>query len=211
MIMRRALAVLALLMQSACQSATSLPEAPAATPAVSAAPLAHCPESAVSRCVAVIAVGQAGSPLAAAAAVTARDLLHSGQFLLLDTRALPQPPDWTQPIHYADWKALGVDYLILQGPADSVPGVQTVGAQGATLHVRLADVRQEKIILIDNLSVPPAGATLPAHQASDHILQQLTGVRGLFATDIAYVAVTQAGRASSGLVSGWPPHRLWRL
>jgi TolB protein len=192
--MHRAFTVVILLTLSACQSAA--PIQAAATTASAAAPLSHCPEPAQSRCIAVVAVGQPGSPFADAPAITTRDLMHSGQFSLLDARSYPKP-DWTQPIRYDDWKALGVDYVVLQGPADSAGGLQTVGTGGGALHLRVADVQQEKIVLITNLPIAQAGVALAAHQASDLILQQLTGVRGIAATEIAYVAVNQAGRASS--------------
>jgi len=193
--MRRALIIVILLALGACRSAATLQAMPAA-PAASA-PAVRCASAGASRCIAVVAVGKPDSPLAVAGAISGRDLLRAGRFVLLDARSFPQQPDWTQPIRYADWQALGVDYLVLEGPADSAPGLQTVGAQASSLHLRLADVRQQKIILIDNLPVPQAGVPRAAHQASDLILQQLTGVRGLAATTIAYVAVTQAGRASS--------------
>jgi TolB protein len=194
--MRKALAVLLLPALSACQSGAPLQAGPATVPAASAAG-ASCPESAAGRCIAIVAVGRPDSPANAAPPVTARDLQHAGQFTLLDAQSSAKAPDWTQPIRYAEWKARGVDYLVLEGPADSVAGLQTIGATGETLHLRLADVRQEKIVVLDNLPITLSGAARAAHQASDLVLQQLTGTRGLFATDIAYIAVTQGGRASS--------------
>jgi TolB protein len=178
---------------AACQSAP-LPTAAEPIP-TGAGAAAHC--SAASRCIAVVTVGKPDSPLAEARAVTERDLQHSGQLQLIDTRSLPQKPDWIQPIHYADWKALGIDYLVLEGPADSAAGLQTVGAGAGALHLRLADVQQEKIVFIDTLPLAQGGVTRAAHQSSDLILQQLTGVRGVAATQIAYIAVSQAGHDPS--------------
>jgi len=182
-----------LLALSACQAASPVPAAPQTAP-IASAPVAHCPAAADTHCIAVVFVGKADSPMADARAVTEHDLLHGAPLVALDTQSFPEKPSWTQALHYADWKALGVDYVILQGPADVAPGLQTVGAESTTLHLRLADVRQEKITWLGNLPIPQSGVTLAAHQSSDLIIQQLTGVRGVAATSIAYVAVAQPGR-----------------
>lgn len=196
--MRRALtAFILLLALSACQAQSPIPAVPQAAP-VASAPVPRCPATTGVHCIAVVAVGKADSPLAEARAITERDLLHGGAFMALDAQAFPEKPDWTQPIHYADWKNLGIDYVILQGAADSAPGLQTVGAAASTVHLRIADIRQEKISWVGNLPMPQSGSVpLAAHQSSDLILQQLTGVRGVAATSIAYVAVVQAGRNST--------------
>lgn len=195
--MRRALHGSTLLLAlSACQAQAPLPAVTAAAPSAGA-PVAHCPSATDAHCIAVVAVGKADSPLAAARGVTEHDLLGGAALVALDTQSFPEQPDWTQALHYDAWKALGVDYVILQGPADSAPGLQAVGGATDILHLRVADVRQQKIIYLGNLPVPQSGVTLAAHQSSDTILQQLTGVRGVAASAIAYVSVHQAGRASS--------------
>ncbi|WP_051749214.1 DPP IV N-terminal domain-containing protein [Nevskia soli] len=198
--MRRVPTGFVLLALSACQASPQQPETPPS--ATASVPVARCQASSGGHCIAVVAVGKPDSPLADARAVTERDLLHSGPYTALDAQSFPEKPDWTQPLHYAQWKALGVDYVILQGPADSAPGLQTVGtspgANPSALHLRIADIRQEKITWLTNLPLPPGGnVTLAGHQSSDLILQQLTGIRGVAATSIAYVAVAQPGRNAS--------------
>ena len=183
-----------LLALSACQAASPVPSAPQTAP-VASAPVAHCAAAAETHCIAVVYVGKADSPLAAARVTTEHDLLNGAPLVALDAHSFPEVPSWTQALNYADWKALGVDYVILQGPADIAPGLQTVGTEARTLHIRLADVQQQKIIWLSNLPLPQSGdVALAAHQSSDLILQQLIGVRGVAATSVAYIAVAQPGR-----------------
>ena len=194
--MRRALTGFVLLLAlSACQAQSPIPAAPQTAP-VASAPVANCPSAAQTHCIAVVAVGKPDSPQFAARAIIEQDLLRAAPLVALDVPSYPEKPGWTQALNYADWKALGVDYVILEGPADIAPGLQTVGSPSGDMHLRLADVRQEKIIWLSNLPIPPSGIPLAAHQASDLIQQQLTGVRGVAASAIAYVSVSQAGRAS---------------
>jgi TolB protein len=65
------------------------------------------------------------------------------------------------------------------------------------VEYELYDVFKQEGILVGRESGPVADLRMLAHRASDKVYQQLTGIRGAFATRILYVAVTQLVGADS--------------
>jgi TolB protein len=192
---RYILPVLLLLVAVAgCRTEPTPPGQVAGTPAGGFA--ARCPQSGDNRCVAVVAVGN-DAVLGQARSAAERDLLRAGAFNALDPRAFPQTLTTPDSIADTQWRALGVDLVLL------------LSRGGDTLHLAVMDLRQQRMTLSRDLPLGMAGGmadgTLAGHQSSDLALQALTGVRGVAATAIAYVAVEQKGRASTyRLVLGSP-------
>ena len=179
------MATLVLLGLCGCRTepaAASMP--PAATAAQQQGPMpCHAPNG--GRCVAVLAVNSAAGPLAADARLRIeRDLVHGGGFAALAEASFPEHPGWEQKIGFDAWRALGVDTLVLVGPADPA---------AAALRVVAVDTHSETILLANDASLPPAPNHSPADHAADLIVQRVTGVRGLASTAIAYISVAMAG------------------
>ena len=106
------------------------------------------------------------------------DLVRSGVFKLVDTGNTPIPE--SARVDLPDWKNKGADAVVV--------GSVTRLADGRfDVRFRLYDaVKQQQI---DGLSYVSSVAELRlnSHRIADRIYEKLTGVRGVFATRIAYV------------------------
>jgi TolB protein len=113
------------------------------------------------------------------------DLLRSGVFRTIEAGSTPMPE--TVRVDLADWKSRGADALV-------VGSVSRLADGRFDIRFRLYDaVKQQQI---DGLSYLGTASELRlnAHRIADRIYEKLTGVRGVFATRIAYVV--QLGKAS---------------
>lgn len=113
------------------------------------------------------------------------DLVRSGVFKMVDTGTTPLPE--TARVDLPDWKAKGADAVVV--------GSITKLADGRfDIRFRLYDaVKQQQIDGLSYLS-SAAELRLNSHRIADRIYEKLTGVRGVFATRIAYVV--QLGKTS---------------
>ncbi|MEE9552582.1 MAG: Tol-Pal system beta propeller repeat protein TolB [Gammaproteobacteria bacterium] len=112
------------------------------------------------------------------------DLKRSARFAPMDERDLPQRPDDFQKINFKDWKLLGMENLVI--------GQLNLTESGDyVVDFRLVDVYKEKQIA--GFRIPSTAGQLrrTAHEISDIIYKELIGVRGAFATRIAYITVNK--------------------
>ncbi len=124
----------------------------------------------------------AGSAPEDIAAVVDSDLTRSGQFAPVDRNDMLGLPSTQQEVFYRDWRAIQAEYLLI--------GRVSVSGQ-MRIEYELYDVlRQTKVYSGVELG-PPNEARMLGHRVSDKIYQQLTGIRGAFATRLLYVAVTR--------------------
>jgi TolB protein len=106
------------------------------------------------------------------------DLSRSGVFRLIDAGLTPVPE--TARLDLNDWKTKGADAVVVGSIAKLADG-------RFDIRFRLYDaVKQQQIDGLSYLS-SPAELRLNAHRIADRIYEKLTGVRGVFATRIAYV------------------------
>lgn len=106
------------------------------------------------------------------------DLARSGVFRLIDAGMTPVPE--TARVDLVDWKTKGADAVVVGSIAKLADG-------RFDIRFRLYDaVKQQQIDGLSYLS-SPAELRLNAHRIADRIYEKLTGVRGVFATRIAYV------------------------
>lgn len=127
------------------------------------------------------------------AGVVQHDLEGSGRFKALPRARMPATPTQAEAITAADWKAAGSDYVVVGRLAALDKGTLAVDFDlvNTLTGVRLATQR---------FTGPPGALRNAAHRVSDAIYQKILGVRGAFATRIAYVAV-----------DGAPPARHYQL
>jgi TolB protein len=90
----------------------------------------------------------------------------------------PQPGS---PIRFSDWRLLKTDYLV-------VGRVETRGNYTDVTY-ELYNVVTGQRLLAETQSAPTQSLRMTAHRTADRIFEQLTGVRGAFATRVAYVSV----------------------
>jgi len=110
------------------------------------------------------------------------DLQRSGQFVPVAREDMLGLPTRESEVYYNDWRATKVEYLLIG---------RVSGGSSMTVEYELFDVYRQERVLQGRLSGPAEDLRMLAHRASDQVYQQLTGIRGAFATKILYVAVTQ--------------------
>ncbi len=119
------------------------------------------------------------------AGVVQHDLEGSGRFKALPRARMPTTPTRAEAINAADWKGAGSDYVVVGRVAALGNGTLAVDFDlvNTLTGVRLATQR---------FTGPPGALRNAAHRVSDAVYQKILGVRGAFATRIAYVAVDGA-------------------
>ena len=136
--------------------------------------------------------GEATGTATDVSAIIAADLERSGRFAPLPRAQMVDQPRPGDPIRFSDWRLLKTDYLV----------VGQVDAQGSdtTVKYELHNVVTGQRLLGESRSAPSKALRMTAHRAADRIFEQLTGIRGAFATRVAYVSV-----------DGRPPAQRYRL
>ncbi|HAT31688.1 MAG TPA: Tol-Pal system protein TolB [Janthinobacterium sp.] len=119
---------------------------------------------------------------ASVSAIIKADLERSGMFKIIDTGG---PISETSNIDYGQWKSRGADALV-------VGSVQRLADGRFDVRYKLLDTVKASQLSALDLSASQQFTRVSAHKIADDIYQKLTGVRGAFATRIAYV--TQSGR-----------------
>jgi TolB protein len=114
-------------------------------------------------------------------AVIRADLARSGLFRIVDAGSTPIPEN--APVAFPEWKSRGADALAVGSVARLADGRFDV-------RYRLYDTVKQ--VQLDGVSYVTTAADLrlTAHRIADRIFEKLTGVRGVFATRIAYVVQT---------------------
>ncbi|MBE9538307.1 MAG: Tol-Pal system protein TolB [Proteobacteria bacterium] len=116
------------------------------------------------------------------AGVVDSDLTRSGQFAPVNRNDMLGLPTTEKEVFYRDWRAIASEYLLI--------GRVSVTDQ-MRIEYDLFDVlRQTKVYSGVELG-PVNEARMLGHRVSDKIYQQLTGIRGAFATRLLYIAVTR--------------------
>ena len=116
------------------------------------------------------------------AGVIEHDLEGSGRFRALARESMPAKPTRAEELQAPAWKAAGSDYVVLGRVSAPEAGTLAVDFEliNTLTGVRLASQR---------FSGAPSALRNAAHRVSDVVYQKILGVRGAFATRIAYVAV----------------------
>ncbi|SFV01608.1 Tol-Pal system beta propeller repeat protein TolB [Pseudoduganella namucuonensis] len=115
-------------------------------------------------------------------AIIKADLERSGAFKIIDAGAIANVND----IDYSQWKSRGANALV-------VGTVEKLANGSFDVRYKLHDtIKATKLSQLDQSAVPQY-TRLSAHKIADDVYEKLTGVRGAFATRIAYV--TQQGRS----------------
>ncbi|MBR9813088.1 Tol-Pal system beta propeller repeat protein TolB [bacterium] len=116
------------------------------------------------------------------------DLQRSGLFEPLPEDAMIARPAGPGDVKFQNWRAVEVDHLVI-GSVNVRPG------GGHVVRFHLFDVyKAEQLIAFD---VPTdsrsGGLRSAAHRVADYIYEEVTGIPGVFDTQIAYVTVEGKG------------------
>jgi TolB protein len=115
-------------------------------------------------------------------AIIKADLTRSGYFKIIETGNVMSE---TTPVNYGEWKAQGADALV-------IGSVQRLADGRFDVRYRLLDTLKSSQLSGFGQAAGPDRIRVAAHRIADDIYEKLIGVRGAFATRIAYV--TKVGR-----------------
>jgi len=126
-----------------------------------------------------------GAPPEDVAAIVARDLHLSGRFQLLPEREMPARPSHAGEVAFPAWRALGLDALV-------VGRLEAAGPDAYVVQFQLLDVYQRRQLLGYRIPARRGQLRRVAHRIADLVYEKLTGERGAFDTQVAYVSVERA-------------------
>ena len=139
--------------------------------------------------VAVVPFGWQGSNAAApldVAEVIAADLRRSGRFAPIEESQMLSRPTTGTDIDFDDWRILKVEAVV-------IGRVEQTGDNAYSVQFQLFDpFRGTQLV---GYRMPASRGTLrrTAHRAADMIYEKLTGIKGVFATRVAYVTAAGQG------------------
>jgi TolB protein len=116
------------------------------------------------------------------AQVVQHDLEGSGRFRALPRTKMPAKPTRAADVVTADWKNLGSDYVVV-GRVSALPDGQVA------VDFDLVNTLTGAHVASQRFAGAASALRNAAHKVSDAVYQKILGVRGAFATRIAYVAV----------------------
>jgi TolB protein len=136
--------------------------------------------------IAIVPFAEAPTDGTDVAGVVQHDLVGSGRFTELPRDKMPATPSNAADVKFADWKAAGSDYVVVG---------QVVPVAGGQLAVdfNLLNALTGQSIARQRFVGSASALRNAAHRVSDVIYQAITGIRGAFATRIAYVALAGQG------------------
>ena len=145
-----------------------------------------------------IAIVPFSSPEAAAASfdvaqLVSSDLARSGRFKTTDRKDMIEQPHTGAGISFDDWRRLSNDYIV-------VGQVQPSAADRYDITFELYNVLTRQRLLGYQMSANKPGLRVASHQVADMVFEKILGIRGAFATRIAYISVL-----------GTLPHKNYRL
>jgi TolB protein len=138
--------------------------------------------------IAVVPFGWTGGAAAPEnlSAIIGADLDRSGRFESLPDRDLVAHPTEATQVQFQNWRMVNVDYLV-------IGKITPAGAASYDVQFQLFDVFRGKQVI--GYSFPTAQGDLRrvAHHISDLIYKEITGERGAFNTQVAYVTSSGSG------------------
>jgi len=116
------------------------------------------------------------------AQVVQHDLEGSGRFRALQRPQMPATPTQPSAIVLADWKNAGQDYIV-------VGRVVPIDGGNLAVDFDLLNTLTGQRVGGQRFIGTPSALRNAAHRVSDVVYEKILGIRGAFATRIAYVAV----------------------
>lgn len=114
--------------------------------------------------------------------IVAADLQQVGEFRALSPNNMLSMPDEASKVFFRDWRILAQDYLLV-GKITHSPGSQLVQVQ-----YEFFDVNRERKVIGEVLTGGVNELRDIAHEISNVVFEQVTGVKGAFSTEILYVS-----------------------
>jgi TolB protein len=133
--------------------------------------------------IAVVPFGWQGSgpPAFDLAGVISSDLGSSGRFAPLATRDMVSRPTQASQVNFQEWRVLDADYLVIGTLTQDNP-------ENFTATFQLFDVLRGELLTGFRLQATRTDLRKAAHRIADMIFEELTGIPGVFSTQIAYIS-----------------------
>lgn len=128
--------------------------------------------------------GQTSGPPLDVSGVIRADLEASGRFEPIPVEDMRQNPTSRRDVDFDDWRRLGVEAVV-------IGTVEQTGPDEFTIQYHLFDpYGQEEL---DSFRLPATRNMLrrETHRIADRIYEELTGIKGVFATRVAYVSARE--------------------
>jgi len=113
--------------------------------------------------------------------IVTTDLRNSGEFSPIPEENMLSTPHEQDEVFFRDWRFLGADYLLIGKVIDS--DVNDI----LQVEYEFFDVVREERLIGRVIAGTESQLRDIAHQISDRVYEQVTGVRGAFSTKILYV------------------------
>ncbi len=156
-------------------------------------PIAIVPFAGTAPVTATTSVGAGPGSVVDVARVIQADLERSGRFRGLARELMPAQPTTAGAVEAARWRTAGSDYAVV--------GRLQIAAAGQTrIEFDLLNLLTGQVLLQDSVTAPTTTLRLGAHRVADKVFERITGVKGAFATRIAYISV-----------DGQPPAQRYQL
>jgi TolB protein len=123
----------------------------------------------------------AGAPAFDLASVITADLRSSGRFAPIPVADMVSRPTQPAQVNFTDRRQLRVDNLVIGQHTEDAPDRYSVVFQ-------LFDVQRGEQVVGFRLTAGRADLRATAHRIADMIFENLTGIPGVFSTQIAYVS-----------------------
>lgn len=117
------------------------------------------------------------------AGIVQRDLEGSGRFKALPRAQMSVKPTRAEEVVINEWRGSGTDYIVVGRLSSTADGQLAVDFD-------LINVLNGQKLATQRFTATAASLRNAAHRVSDVVYQKILGVRGAFATSIAYVSVT---------------------
>ena len=111
------------------------------------------------------------------------DLARSGRFNTMERKDMIDTPHTGAGISFDDWRRLNNDYMV-------VGQMTPQGADRFNITFEIYNVLTRQRLLGYQISANRPGLRLAGHQVADMIFEKILGIRGAFATRIAYISVS---------------------
>ena len=121
------------------------------------------------------------------------DLARSGMFTTLPRVSMLEKPTDVSQVNSRNWKVLGMDNLVIGKVVPGTTGPGSINVSFTLIDVLHGDTATVIMNGSDILGRDKAHQRSAAHQAADMIFEKLTGIRGIFNTQIAYINSTGSG------------------
>jgi len=113
--------------------------------------------------------------------VVQHDLEGSGRFRAMPRTQMTQKPSSAADVKLADWRASGNDYVVV--------GRLSPSGDGIAIDFELLNALNGTQLASQRFTASASAMRDAAHRISDVIYEKILGVRGAFATRIAYVSL----------------------